>query len=131
MLPTAASAFSDYYAAVLLAKVSGSEVPSATKVIAVTDSLKFITQPKTVATSPTTVVTNAMKSRDITKHGRPPQMFAGGTSANNTFHPIILKWHIASYQSTSVISWSSSSRTGPSRTAFLNYCAQVGSYISK
>lgn len=39
ILPTAASAFSDYFAAVILAKVSGSEVPRATIVIAATDSL--------------------------------------------------------------------------------------------
>lgn len=39
MLPTAESAFSDYLAAVILANVSGKEVPNATKVMAVTDSL--------------------------------------------------------------------------------------------
>ena len=39
MLPTAASALSDYLAAVILANVSGKEVPRATKVIAATDSL--------------------------------------------------------------------------------------------
>ena len=53
MLPTAASALSDCLAAVILAKVSGKEVPSATKVIAATDSLIPRQQPSTVATSPT------------------------------------------------------------------------------
>lgn len=56
-LPTAASAYSDVWAAVLLAKVSGREVPRATKVIAVTDGLSPITHPKMVATSPTNIVT--------------------------------------------------------------------------
>lgn len=37
-LPTAESAYSLDYAAVILAKVSGSEVPRATRVIAVTES---------------------------------------------------------------------------------------------
>ena len=75
----------------MLANVSGSEVPSATKVMAVTDYFKSNTQPKTVATSSTIAVTKAMNNRDMTKLGRPPQMCAGGTKANNTFHPIIVK----------------------------------------
>jgi len=39
MLPTAASALADYLAAVILAKVSGRDVPRATRVMAATDSL--------------------------------------------------------------------------------------------
>lgn len=75
----------------MLANVSGSEVPSATKVIAVTDYFKSNTQPKTVATSSTIIVTKAMNIRDITKLGKPPQWCAGGTKENNNFHPIIVK----------------------------------------
>lgn len=54
ILPTAASALSDYLAAVILANVSGRDVPKATRVIEATDSLIYSTQPRTVATSPTT-----------------------------------------------------------------------------
>lgn len=43
------------------AKVSGREVPRATKVIAVTDGFSPITQPKMVATSPTKSVIMPMK----------------------------------------------------------------------
>ena len=39
-LPIAESAYYDCLAAVILAKVSGNEVPIATKVMAVTDSFK-------------------------------------------------------------------------------------------
>lgn len=56
----AASAYWEVQAAVLLAKVSGREVPRATKVMAVTDGLSPMTQPKIVATSPTNIVTRPM-----------------------------------------------------------------------
>lgn len=56
----AASAYSEVWAAVLEAKVSGREVPRATKVIAVTDGLSPITHPKMVATSPTNKVIRPM-----------------------------------------------------------------------
>lgn len=49
-LPIAESALLEDLAAVIEAKVSGSEVPIATIVIPVTDGLKSITQPRTVAT---------------------------------------------------------------------------------
>jgi len=55
-LPTAESAYGDYWAAVLLAKVSGKEVPRATRVIAVTEALRPIAHPRIVATSPTNIV---------------------------------------------------------------------------
>jgi len=54
--PTAESAYGDYWAAVLLAKVSGNEVPRATRVIAVTEALSPIAHPRIVATSPTNIV---------------------------------------------------------------------------
>lgn len=59
-LPTAESAFGDYWAAVLLAKVSGKEVPRATRVIAVTEALRPIAHPRIVATSPTNMVMTPM-----------------------------------------------------------------------
>lgn len=92
MLPTAASALSDCFAAVILANVSGSDVPRATSVMAATDSLIDRTQPRTVATSPTIYVTIPIIASDMKKHGPPPIMPAGGTNANNTFHPIYKKW---------------------------------------
>jgi hypothetical protein len=71
IFPTASSALSDYLAAVILAKVSGSDVPRATTVMAATDSLIPMQQPKTVATSPTINVISPIYANDITKQGAP------------------------------------------------------------
>lgn len=71
-LPTASSANFSFYAAAILAKVSGKDVPSATKVIAVTPGLIPSTHPKRPANSPTTKVTIPIKVRAIKKHGTPP-----------------------------------------------------------
>ena len=120
MLPIAESAFSEFLAAVILAKVSGSEVPKATNVIAVTDSSIPRTHPRTVAISPTTNVTRPIKEREITNDAAPFQTEAGGIKANNTFQPIATKWNKASYRSISYSIISSSSSVGPSITAFLN-----------
>ena len=70
--PMAESAESDVLAAVLDAKVSGSEVPKATIVTPVTAGFRLITQPNTVATSPTMVVTIPIKAREMPKAGQPP-----------------------------------------------------------
>lgn len=72
ILPMAESAYSEFYAAVILAKVSGSDVPKATNVIAVTDYLIFRTHPRTVAISPTIAVTRPINIKAITKAGYPP-----------------------------------------------------------
>lgn len=56
ILPIAASAFCEFYAADILANVSGREVPKATRVMAATDSSILSTHPRTVANSPTTNV---------------------------------------------------------------------------
>ena len=71
IFPTASSALSDYFAAVILANVSGSDVPRATTVIAATDSLIPRQQPKTVATSPTIYVTSPIYIKEVAKHGAP------------------------------------------------------------
>jgi len=55
--PIAESAYSEDLAAVILANVSGREVPRATRVMAVTDSSIPTTQPKSSAIYPTTAVT--------------------------------------------------------------------------
>lgn len=70
-LPMAESAYSDDFAAVILAKVSGSEVPMATRVIAVTASFNPMVHPSTVATSATTAVTDPINTKAIQKAGQP------------------------------------------------------------
>lgn len=70
------------------AKVSGSDVPSATKVMAVIDGGRPTTHPKRLANSATTKVTKPMKHRAIKKHGHPPPQCGGGMRAKNSFHPI-------------------------------------------
>ena len=61
-LPTAESALSDVCAAVILANVSGNEVPNATRVIAVIESYMGMTQPSIVAASPTIAVITPMNN---------------------------------------------------------------------
>lgn len=88
IFPTASSALSCCLAAVILANVSGKDVPRATTVMAATDSLIPMQHPNTVATSPTTNVTNPIYARDVTKHGPPAYKLGGGQVAKNTFQPI-------------------------------------------
>ena len=71
-LPMAASAYFSLWAAVIEANVSGKEVPSATKVMAVTVGFKPMTQPKSSANSPTIAVVMPMKASATPKHGSPP-----------------------------------------------------------
>lgn len=87
----AASANSDEVAAVILAKVSGSEVPTATRVIAVTASFKPSTHPRTLATSATIAVIAPIKIRATPKAGHPPPHSHGGIAENNIFQPISMK----------------------------------------
>lgn len=70
----AASALSEFLAAFILAKVSGRDVPRATKVIAVIDSSIPSTHPRTVANSPTTKVTAPMYARETMKEADPFQI---------------------------------------------------------
>jgi len=95
MLAIAASALAEFLAAFILAKVSGREVPRATRVIEVTDSSIPRTHPRTVANSPTTKVTTPIYTRDTKKEADPFQTAAGGIVAKNTFHPIEQKCTIA------------------------------------
>ena len=73
-LPMAESASFEDLAAVILANVSGKEVPIATRVIPVTAGLRPTTHPKTVATSPTIVVTIPIRKRATKNAAHPPQM---------------------------------------------------------
>lgn len=70
-LPTAASAYFSYWAAVILANVSGKEVPKATNVIAVIGGSTVSTHPNKVATYSTTAVTIPIIRREVKKHGHP------------------------------------------------------------
>lgn len=71
MLPMAESACSELCAAVLEAKVSGKEVPRATKVMAVTGYLMESTHPNRLANSATIAVTTPMKKSEIPKAQSP------------------------------------------------------------
>jgi hypothetical protein len=71
--PIASSAYFSPYAADIEAKVSGNEVPKATKVIALIVGGMPNTQPNTVAKFSTTTVVIPMKPREMMKHGNPPQ----------------------------------------------------------
>ena len=108
-LPMAESANSDCCAAVILANVSGNEVPIATKVMAVTDCLSPRTQPSTVATSATTAVIVPIKTRATKKAGQPPPHSPGGIMAKRIFQPMQAKWVKASKAVTSETIKSSSS----------------------
>ena len=88
IFPTAESALGLYLAAVMLANVSGRDVPMATKVIAVIPGLSPMTQPIAPATSPTMAVRAPMKKREARKHGMPPPLCGGGHNAKQTFQPI-------------------------------------------
>ena len=72
--PTAASAQGLSLAAVMLAKVSGSEVPMATKVIAVTPGFSPMTHPIEPAISPTTAVSAPINAMAARKQGMPPPL---------------------------------------------------------
>ena len=100
MFPTAESAYWDCLAAVMLAKVSGSDVPIATKVIAVTEFYKPMTHPSIVATSPTMAVIIPMKVKAMKNAGTPFPIYAGGTKAKRTFQNMLAKCDNPSYRVT-------------------------------
>ena len=91
IFPIAESAYSDYLAAVIDAKVSGSEVPRATRVIAVTDCSIPNTHPRIVATSPTIAVTIPIKINETMKAALPLYILIGGTNANKIFQVMVKK----------------------------------------
>ena len=91
-LPTAESAYSEVCAAMTDAKVSGIDVPMATKVIAVIAGFIPATHPRTVATLPTIAVINPVHARAITKAGYPPHILTGGIVEKMIFHGIRPKW---------------------------------------
>ena len=113
-LPMAESAYSEVLAAVILAKVSGNEVPTATIVIAVIDGSRPMTHPRSPATDPTTAVIMPISVNATANAGTPPFIFGGGTIENKSFQPIKEKWNIASKRVTCTTIRSSSSIYGPS-----------------
>ena len=80
-LPMALSAVLSAVAAAFEAKVSGNDVPKATKVMAVTLSLRPTRQPNMAARSPTMAVRAPIIPRDTKKQGHPPPIPAGGIKA--------------------------------------------------
>lgn len=96
IFPTAASAFGELLAALILANVSGSDVPRATSVIADTDSSMLRTHPKTVANSPTMNVMIPIYVNATKKAGPPPHILGGGIVAKMTCHPIVMNYIKAS-----------------------------------
>ena len=126
----AESANSEFKAAVLLAKVSGREVPMATNVIAVTDSFKFRVHPRIVAASATIAVIDPMNIIATMKAAQPPYIFTGGINEKITFQPMVAKCMKASNPDTSPTIKSSSSIYGPIFTALRNWPPQVGFYYS-
>ena len=122
--PIAESALVDSCAAYLEANVSGSEVPNATKVIAVTAGLSPSTHPNNDAYSPTTITIRPIMKSDIPKAAHPPQILAGGTKPKKTFQKMHKKCINASNP---VISstFPSSSIYGANIQPVLNYEHQV------
>ena len=97
-LPTAESAYSDPWAAVTEANVSGTEVPKATKVIAVIAGGILRTQPRSSATSPTMAVIAPTRPSAIKNAGHPPPDLTGGIIEKKIFHVIKRKCIMASYK---------------------------------
>jgi len=91
MLPIAESADSEFLAADMEAKVSGREVPRATRVIAVIESSMFISQPSRVANYSTIAVQSPINRRATKKAAFPLNMLGGGTQANATFQVMEMK----------------------------------------
>ena len=87
-LPTDASAYFSFNAAVLLANVSGKLVPKATNVMATIPGSNPIRQPKMDARSLMRAVTMAMKARAPQKVIHPPELRndGGGIRAKITWN---------------------------------------------
>lgn len=85
MLPMALSAYFSLMAAARLANKSGKDVPSATKVMAVTVSSSPTKQPKMEAKSPMKAVRIPITAKDTKNVNQPPQILTGGTIANNIY----------------------------------------------
>mmetsp|Transcript_7043 Transcript_7043/g.15503 ORF Transcript_7043/g.15503 Transcript_7043/m.15503 type:complete len:226 (-) Transcript_7043:894-1571(-) len=92
MLPMEASALESACAAVLDAKRSGIDVPSATKTMALIAGSRPMAQPKRAAKSPTNTVRKAMKPSATQKAAHPPSIAGGGTSAKSTFQTTVMTW---------------------------------------
>ena len=97
-LPTAESAYSEPYAAVTEANVSGTDVPKATNVIAVIAGGILSVHPNNSATSPTIAVIPPTIARAIKNAGHPPPVLTGGINEKNNFQVIKRKCMIASFK---------------------------------
>lgn len=79
--PIALSAYFSCLAAAMEAKRSGSDVPNATNVMAVTASIRPTRQPKILAKSPIIAVRTPMTPNDTKNVNQPPRKPVGGTAA--------------------------------------------------
>ena len=86
--PMAASAYSEPLAAVILAMVSGKEVPMATTVMAVTDCFSPTTHPNRLANSPTMAVIIPIMVSATKNACHPFHLLLGGTRENIAFQKI-------------------------------------------
>lgn len=118
-LPIAGSAQVESLAAFMDARVSGSDVPIPTIVIAVTEDLSPMTHPNKFANSPTIAVMIPIKESATKKANHPPHFYFGGIKENKAFHTIVKKWIRASPPVTSSTSLSSVI-DGPSEHASMN-----------
>mmetsp|Transcript_263 Transcript_263/g.612 ORF Transcript_263/g.612 Transcript_263/m.612 type:complete len:327 (-) Transcript_263:412-1392(-) len=91
-LPMLLSAMGSWMAAVLEANVSGSDVPSATKVMAQIEGGMPRAQPSRLARSPRRAVQRPIMSREQPKQTLPPQNSVGGTTAKSTFQGTLMTW---------------------------------------
>ena len=71
--------------------IPGTEVPKATKLIAVMASLRPTQQPNCEAMSPMTAVKTPIMAMDTTKHAHPPQISVGGMEAKASFQGTVKK----------------------------------------
>jgi hypothetical protein len=86
MLPIELSAVGSWSAAMREASVSGSDVPSATRLMAATDGGMPMQHERTVVVSSRKKVMMPIRAIESTKHGYPIHSPAGGRSAPSTFH---------------------------------------------
>lgn len=126
MFPIAASANLEFFAANFVAKLSGTESPIETTVIAKVFVLIPKAHPNNMAVSPMRDARAAMNKRPTKKASHPFQYRRGGTIAKQTFQGMAKKC-IRHYAYVSSEMWSSSSICGPSIVAILNCSPHVGS----
>lgn len=95
-LPIASSAYLCSIEALILTKVSGSEIPTEIIERAVIDDPIPVTHPKRFDNSMIMAIITPIKLSDTEKANQPLPLYGGGIQANKTFQPIVKKCKIAS-----------------------------------